>query len=669
MADMTDPTSTKKTTAKELRRRRILMNDEDEGDGTPNKIESFNESKTTFTSYIDTDHSTSVSGSEKQIAIVVDLEDVSVKDMHFTTSDENANELDSQNHSLSTKEEKQVNDLQTKKLQNKREEDLTNYNNDPGVQSKRTRFATTAHMPAVDTSEDEIQTKTDKILKDVDIEVLDSIEKREFPDKEDSDTILIRSQYDDGLMQISEGDTLPRRADEKNSEDLSLPNIYTNQQEIIHRRHDEEISPMMETLMETIERPNEDPGEGNRNILQQQITQQVAIKEFSEENFEKKLRDTNEDTKRELDLVTPSSTPVTVKRKVRFLAYHREVRLLDKKWVETDNRNNRAVSKTSATQVYKETMSDLESVGLPSKANGHTLSVNQVFENVSISKSEVLEGSRVQNDRVDEVLKKQTTNTKILPAQQPLHTPVARSDLHSHTASETLDKTQQEGERKTNKYRVHCYLELSPVLKRDERKLTRKWKSEPTLNLRQPRKRSKSLNLEKNIVQKRSSIVIELKKPTTRRPLVPAYSLNVQPFETVIRNQVNLKLKKNRRKSYPPPTADQFDYLISHVSGFHEVQTQETERKNIVLHKSHEILKTLPGDETDFKSYEDDVFNKENNSVDDLGPNHKIWTDIHQPSITGGKIRNVSVNELCPFPLNYLHSVLCLIGDNTFLPQ
>lgn len=310
-----------------------------------------------------------------------------------------------------------------------------------------------------------------------------------------------------------------------------------------------------------------------------------------------------------------SQTPshVTVKRKVKFSSHRAEIKSQNRKLVET----NKRTSGTVVAENTNETENGKDSI--PLRIKRQRIDNNQVFENISATKREVLESSILHDDQaIENLFDTQNKCTGNRPLQQSQHTPVH--------ATKTKPK------QTTTKYRVHCYLELSPVRKPHSKKLTRKWQSEPILNITRKRE-----NLEKKPVQKQSSLAIQLRKPTSHRPLAPAYSLNDLPFETVIRNEVNFKLKKKRRKSYPPPTLKksvrdiEVDHIVGHeVEKPQEIDIPKIERKTVEL---------IESSETAF--YADEIDNKDT-STRDFIEDHIITSNRMDTLTSTLKRRNVS---------------------------
>ncbi len=173
------------------------------------------------------------------------------------------------------------------------------------------------------------------------------------------------------------------------------------------------------------------------------------------------------------------------------------------------------------------------------------------------------------------------------------------------------------------KYRVDCDIQLSPFERPESKRPLKSWKSEPILNLdpleddhRPKTRRWKSVNFEKKTL-KQSSVVIELQKPQSR-PLAPAYSIDNLPFETIIRNEVNIKLKKKRRKSYPSAKIldDLYDDKPDGPSPPEiqprEIQTEEIERKDVQLSESFETVDEFFAGHFDDEPEENPDYNKEN---------------------------------------------------------
>lgn len=158
-------------------------------------------------------------------------------------------------------------------------------------------------------------------------------------------------------------------------------------------------------------------------------------------------------------------------------------------------------------------------------------------------------------------------------------------------------------------YRVESHIQLTPFERPGSRPSLRSWKSEPILNVDRLEetehtnsRRRKSINFDTSMF-KQSTVFIELQKPH-RVPLVPAYSTNNLPFETIIRNEVNIKLKKKRSKSLPPKKTpdDRYDEKSGEASEMQPLQIQggELGRKDIQVSESLETV------DASFLDHEDD---------------------------------------------------------------
>ena len=210
---------------------------------------------------------------------------------------------------------------------------------------------------------------------------------------------------------------------------------------------------------------------------------------------------------------------------------------------------------------------------------------NHVNEHISASKRVVLHSSPEQVDHVFNVMEYESTNNMEQYPQKPQSQPC---DELKHDQDTHLEMPTYPSDPNVQKYRVDFHIQLSAF---ETEKPLKSWKSEPILNVdsTQDKKpwRSKSMNFEKKI-PKQSSVVIELQKPE-RRPLAPAYSTDNLPFETVIRNEVKVKLKNKRRRSFPSVFDDHHNDEFVEPS-HQNIETEEIERKDKQLTESFEIV-------------------------------------------------------------------------------
>ena len=201
--------------------------------------------------------------------------------------------------------------------------------------------------------------------------------------------------------------------------------------------------------------------------------------------------------------------------------------------------------------------------------------------------------------------------------QDQVRVVLPRDELKLHPRDTDLEIPSKPRNDPLRKYRVDFNIQLSPFEKPESKKHLKSWKSEPILNLdrlednpRPNTRRWKSMNFEKKAL-KQSSVVIELQKPQIR-PLAPAYSIDNLPFQTIIRNEVNIKLKKKRRKSYPS-TKIMDDLYVDEPNGPPpgEIQPLEIQTEHVQLSESFQTTDTVFADNFNVEPEEFD-HNKEN---------------------------------------------------------
>ena len=639
-----------KMSAKERRRRRILMSNSDEEDGTPSKIGGLILSETTaFTNLSETEYSTNVSENVKQTHILKEsqlLKEGSTKDVHFITSDKNAKEMvsyksESQNYSSrSTSEELPVNYHNTREFQSVKDEEsesnkevLTYHSfasepetisvsmetsgvqdllrpdedlitDNAGVASKRMRLTNNAKS-SVGASKNEIRyIEGYEEVKRFNREVSDTVEVKGFAD-------IKRSRP---ALQQTLSDQHHHYLETRTSYNNSPQQKETNEQDMFNKpvRHVEEISSATELHMVNSEVSYDMQENDSLNILYHQTTQRDAGGEPAETLAEIIVHDINEEEERQSESKMQTPSHVTVKRKVKFSPHHPEINSQNRKLVET----NQTPSETVVFATENTNKSENSEDSIPLRIKRRKVDNNPVFENISATKREVLESSILHDQAIENLFGTQNKYTGNSPLRHSNHTPVH--------ATKTKPK------QTTKKYRVHCYLELSPV---PYSGTLRKWKSEPILNITRKRE-----NLEKKPVQKQSSLSIQLRKATSHRPLAPAYALNDLPFETIIRNEVNFKLKKKRRKSYPPPTLKKSvrDIEVHHIMGHEVEKSQEIDIPKI----KRKTVELVESSETAF--YVDEVDNKDTSKRDFI-EDHIITSNGMDTLTSPLKRRNVSV--------------------------
>ena len=632
--------------SKERRRRRILMNNSDEEDGTPSKIGGLILSETTaFTNL----NSTNVSENVKQTHILKEsqlLKEGSTKDVHFITSDKNAKEIvscksESQNYSSHfISEELPVNYLNTRQFQSVKDEEsesnkevLTYHSfaskletvsvsmetsgvqdllrpdedlitDNAGVASRRVRL-TNNTKSSVGASKNEIYIESSEEVKSFDREVSDTAEVKGFADIKRPRPALQQTLSDQHHHYLETRTSYDNSSQQKEE---------TNEQDMFHKpvRHVEEISSATELHMVNSEVSNDMQEKDSLNILYHQTTQRDASGEPAETLAEIIVHDINEEEERKSESKSQTPSHVTVKRKVKFSPHHLEINSKNRKLVETNQRPSR----TAVFAMENTNESENSEDSIPLRIKRHKIDSNPVFENISATKREVLESSILHDQAIENLFDTQDKYTGNSPLRLSKHTPVH--------ATKTKPK------QTTKKYRVHCYLELSPV---PYSGILRKWKSEPILNVTRKRE-----NLEKKPVQKQSSLSIQLRKATSHRPLAPAYALNDLPFETIIRNEVNFKLKKKRRKSYPPPTLKKSvrDIEVDRIMG-HEVEMPQEIDIPKIKRKTVELIESS---ETAF--YADEIDNKDTSKRDFI-EDHIITSNGMDTLTSPLKRRNVSV--------------------------
>ncbi|XP_028404516.1 titin-like isoform X2 [Dendronephthya gigantea] len=238
---------------------------------------------------------------------------------------------------------------------------------------------------------------------------------------------------------------------------------------------------------------------------------------------------------------------------------------------------------------------------------------SQVEEHISASKRDVLHSSQDQLDQVFDVMEYESCDNKEQYPQKPQS---QSCDEFTHHHDTDLEMPGYPSDTNVHKYRVDFHIQLSAF---ETKKPLKSWKSEPILNVvdstqddnsRKPW-RSKSMNFEKKI-PKQSSVVIELQKPE-RPPLVPAYSTDNLPFETVIRNEVSVKLKNKRRRSFPSAEVlDDYHDDEPVEPSYQNIETEEIERNDVQLTESFETVDTFFAENFDDKVKEDPAYDKDN---------------------------------------------------------
>jgi hypothetical protein len=245
---------------------------------------------------------------------------------------------------------------------------------------------------------------------------------------------------------------------------------------------------------------------------------------------------------------------------------------------------------------------------------------NQIVEKISAGKRDVLESTQEQVDHVFSVMEYETADNKEQIRQKPRP---QSEDESKHSRENELSIKPSSDPNPLRKYRVDCHIQLSPFERPESKRPLKSWKSEPILNLdlleddNLPKtRRWKSMNFEKKI-PKQSSVVIALQKPQ-RRPLAPAYLIDNLPFETIIRNEVNIKLKKKRKKIHPSAKVlddlydDEPDGPSARKMQPREIQTEEIEREDIQLSESFETVDAFFTDNFNDEPEENPDDNKEN---------------------------------------------------------
>ena len=245
---------------------------------------------------------------------------------------------------------------------------------------------------------------------------------------------------------------------------------------------------------------------------------------------------------------------------------------------------------------------------------------NQIVEKISAGKRDVLESTQEQVDHVFSVMEYETADHKEQIRQKPRP---QSEDESKHSRENELSIKPSSDPNPLRKYRVDCHIQLSPFERPESKRPLKSWKSEPILNLdlleddNLPKtRRWKSMNFEKKI-PKQSSVVIALQKPQ-RRPLAPAYLIDNLPFETIIRNEVNIKLKKKRKKIHPSAKVlddlydDEPDGPSAREMQPREIQTEEIEREDIQLSESFETVDAFFTDNFNDEPEENPDDNKEN---------------------------------------------------------
>jgi hypothetical protein len=237
-------------------------------------------------------------------------------------------------------------------------------------------------------------------------------------------------------------------------------------------------------------------------------------------------------------------------------------------------------------------------------------------------KQDVKRGGNQLENTQDHVFKMEyetVDNKKQLPEK-----PRTRNEL-KHTRDTELEIPSDDPPRN---YRVNQDIQLSPVEKPESSRPLKSWKSEPILNEDLPEDKPKTL--------KQTSVAIELQKPQIR-PLVPAYSIEKLPFETVIRNEVNIKLKKKRRKSYPP--AKILDEPAPREIQPHEIVEIPTEE----IETKEETVETSSADHSDVEPEGNLDYNEENEEPEYEEPEYEEPVEREQ---SPPKRDNVSTIQL-----------------------
>ena len=320
------------------------------------------------------------------------------------------------------------------------------------------------------------------------------------------------------------------------------------------------------------------------------------------------------------DLDASSAPPVAIIRKVR---------------VTTSNRFPTAEKPDARTTESK-------SIKVPLTSENKS-SMDEVVEKISASRKSVLESMEEGVDQVFNLMEYETAdNKKHISQNEP---PQSEDGLNQ--SRDTDLQMPIPDQTPLRKYRVDCHIQLSPFERPESKKLTKAWKSEPILNLdstddehRSKPRRWKSMNFEKKLL-KQSSVAIELQKPQ-RRPLMPAYSVDKLPFETIIRNEVNIKLKKKRSKSFPSNTMKVPDSGVPNEPTSaseiqpREIQTEEIDREHVQLSESYETVDAFFEDDFEDESEEMPANNKENE--------HKYDEPMESFVQSPLKRRNVSTN-------------------------
>ena len=326
--------------------------------------------------------------------------------------------------------------------------------------------------------------------------------------------------------------------------------------------------------------------------------------------------------------IDPSSAPsVTILRKIRV------------------TKSNRFP--TAETPDVKKTGSENTNVPLISEDKSNT---NVVVEKVSASKKDVLESMQEEVDKVFTLMEYQAADHEgHFSHSDP---PQSKDGLNQYR--DTEQQLTISDQTPLRKYRVESNIQLSPFERPESKRLTKSWKSEPILNVDpidddrlSKTRRWKSTNFEKKIL-KQSSVTIELQKPQRRPLLPPAYSVDKLPFETIIRNEVNIKLKKKkRRNSLPSNTMLDTDSDVPDGATSpreilpREIQTEEIERKQVQLSESYETIDALFEDNFEDEAGEIPDYNKENEPDYD----ETVESSVQSPL----KRKNVSTNFIAVF--------------------
>ena len=340
----------------------------------------------------------------------------------------------------------------------------------------------------------------------------------------------------------------------------------------------------------------------------------------------KKIPDTYEESQ-DHDIDPSSAPPVTILRKIK---------------VTKSNRFPMAEKSD-----VKKTGSENTNVPLISEDKSNT---NVVVEKVSASKKDVLESMQEEVDKVFTLMEYQAADHEGHFSHSD-H-PQSKDGLNQYR--DTEQQLAISDQPPLRKYRVESNIQLSPFERPESKRLTKSWKSEPILNVDKieddrlsKTRRWKSTNLEKKML-KQSSVTIELQKPQRRPLLSPAYSVDKLPFETIIRNEVNIKLKKKkRRNSLPSNTMLDTDSDVPDGATSpreilpRKIQTEEIERKQVQLSESYETIDALFEDNFEDEAEEIPDYNKENEPDYDETVENSVQSPL--------KRKNVSTNFIVVF--------------------